>query len=80
MSCRVRREFFGYSAQVCNLFQIGIHFLIAGNGQEAIFVDAVWMILVPVQYFNRGRKQWNTRCGLCLLAMGEYPFFTVDAR
>jgi hypothetical protein len=37
------------------------------------------MILVPVQYFDRGRKQWNPGCGLRFLSVGKYLFFTVDA-
>ena len=73
--CVVR--FFFNTAKVGNLFQVAVHLLIAGNGQQSSFIHAVRIILILFKYlFGNAQKRDVTEV-VCLFTGFHYPQITV---
>ena len=73
MPCGVRGEVFLYSAQVGNLFQVAVHFLIARDGQQSSFVKAIGVILVLVKYLLGDAQKRNVTKVVCFFTGFHYP-------
>lgn len=69
----VRGEIFLYSAQVGNLFQVAVHFLIARDGQKSSFVKAVRVIPILVKYLLGDAQKRNVTKVVCFFTGFHYP-------
>ena len=68
----VRGQVLFDSAQVGNLFQVAVHLLIAGNGQQSSFIHAVGVILILFKYlFGNAQKRDVTEV-VCLFTGFHY--------
>lgn len=73
MAGGVRGQVLFDTAQVGNLFQVAVHFLIAGNGQQSSFIHAVGVILILFKYlFGNAQKRDVTEV-VCLFTGFHYP-------
>lgn len=68
---------FLYSAEVGNLFQVGVHLLVGIDGQKRASLLAQRMILVFFEYLQRILEQGHIEPHIGLLTLLAYPLATV---
>ena len=69
----VRGQVLFDTAQVGNLFQVAVHLLIAGNGQQSSFIHAVGVILILFKYLFGNAQKWDVTKVVCLFTGFHYP-------
>ena len=69
----VRGQFLFDTAQVSNLFQVTVHLLIAGNGQQISFIDSVGVILILFKYLFGNTQKRDVTEVVCLFTGFHYP-------
>ena len=73
MAGGVRGQVLFDTAQVGNLFQVAVHFLIAGNGQQSSFIHAVGVILILFKYLFGNAQKRDVADIVCLFTGFHYP-------
>ena len=61
------------TAQVGNLFQVAVHLLITGNGQQSSFIHAVGVILILFKYLFGNAQKRDVADIVCLFTGLYYP-------
>ena len=61
------------TTQIGNLFQVTVHLLIAGNGQQSSFIHAVRIILILFKYLIGNAQKRDVTEVDCLFTGLHYP-------
>ena len=70
-------DIFFNPAEICYFFEIAVHFLIAGNWQQSVFLLASRMLCVFAENLQRNIKQGNVAHVLRLLARLANPIIAI---
>jgi hypothetical protein len=80
MPSKMRRQVFADIADVGDLFQVGVHLLVAGNRQQFPFNLQCRVILVLIEHLYGIRQQRHTTHHGCFLSWFMNPMYSLLVR